>query len=271
MTARDRSRVDGARRSRAGMVESRARRLRGRGVGIVCLRGVGGRGRGDGWAFGRYPVGLNRHERHILDSTVMPRRPSARSCPGCPRAGPRDRPGPRHGRRANGRVLCDRRGRPARQRDRPPTPQLGTPDDRGRRDATSSSNRSGPSAACLWARPTWSAPPRWSTCWATSGRTANPTGRRRCGSRPRREAPSLRQALARPRSQDGPFDRPRPRSRDGPGPGPDGPPDVAGQGRPEPPPALPEGALFKPVNRHVPSYRKAPGIGRKGCGVVKER
>ena len=67
-----------------------------------------------------YPVGLNRHERHILDSTVMPAPVGPIVAQEARRPGADRRPGAGDGRRPDRRVLPDGRGPPAHQRDSPP-------------------------------------------------------------------------------------------------------------------------------------------------------
>ena len=65
--------VDRAADADAGMVEPGPGRLRGRGLGRVRRRGLRRRGpRAATAAPWPIPVGLNHHERHILDTTVMP-------------------------------------------------------------------------------------------------------------------------------------------------------------------------------------------------------
>ena len=81
-------------------------------VSVVVARGDDGRAV-------CYPVGLNRHERHILDCTLMPAPGRADRRPGGARPGPGRGPGAGHRRRADRRVLPDRRRPAARQRDRP--------------------------------------------------------------------------------------------------------------------------------------------------------
>ena len=67
-------------------------------VSVVVARGV------DGQAV-CYPVALNRHERHILDATLMPAAGRADRHPGGARAGPGRGPGAGHRRRPDRRVL----------------------------------------------------------------------------------------------------------------------------------------------------------------------
>ena len=80
-----------------------------------------------------YPVALNRHERHILDTTLMPAPGRADRRPGSSPAGPVYRPGSGHRRRPDRRVLPDIGRAASGQRDCSSPAQLGTPDDRGGR------------------------------------------------------------------------------------------------------------------------------------------
>ena len=81
-------------------------------VSVVVARG------GDGRAV-CYPVALNRHERHILDATLMPAPVGPIVAQEARRPGPGRRPGAGHRRRPDRRVLSERRRPPAGQRDRP--------------------------------------------------------------------------------------------------------------------------------------------------------
>ena len=93
-------------------------------VSVVVARGC------DGQAV-CYPVALNRHERHILDSTVAPApvgpivAQEARRLALCTAAGPG------HRRRSDRRVLRDIGWPASGQRDCSPPAQFRTPDDRG--------------------------------------------------------------------------------------------------------------------------------------------
>ncbi len=138
-------------------------------VSVVVARGA------DGEAV-TFPVAFNRHERHILDSTVMP-------APVGPIVSQDARDLALSVAQALGTVgvltvefFLTAEGQLAHQRAGPSSAQLGASDDRGGRDRASSSSRSAPSAGSRWAGRTSSRPPRWSTCSATSGTTASPTG-----------------------------------------------------------------------------------------------
>ena len=195
-------------RGRTGVVEPGAGALRGRGIGDVRGRGLGDRGPGaDGRAL-TYPVGLNRHERHILDSTVMP-------APVGPASAIEARGLALAVAEALGTVgvltvefFLTADGDLARQRAGPPAAQLGAPDDRGGgvepvRAAGSGALRPAAGVDRAWSRPA-AMVNLLGDLW--SARRAGLVGR--SGGRPGGQAPSLRQADARAGPEDGAPDRP---------------------------------------------------------------